>query len=388
MKFSGSSLTRLCFALPWVGLLACSSANDSGKLTSGSADAGSRPTSPDAAAWAPSMDAPRIVLAADARAAVDADLASGACTPLVSPLQPSPPEALLVVDRSTGMAEPLSNGGSKWLASSAGVVAATKSTTVAWGMMLFPKLGADGACCQMPTNDLLPEVEVAPSPAASPTMDTVLAGADAVGVGRPVSRAIVQAGNYLSLRASGTTKYIVLLASGEPTCPTDGVCSIGATTTDDEGAKDAVTHVASLLTIPVGVVAVGLASSTNSLQPGPAQQFFTDLAKLGGLPNTSAGQPAYYAAATAGEIAAALSALAAQMDSCTFAVPALATSRPVSEVTIAGARVARDTSHQNGWDFADYGTSVVLFGKACAAARAASGAVEVQLTTSCPSPVI
>ena len=388
MKHARSIVARLCPALPLVGMLACSSADKGADMPLGKADAGVAPTSPDAAAWAPSVDAVRIVIATDARAAVDIDDTPATCAPVVSQLQPRPPEALLVVDRSTGMADPVADGGSKWLASTAGVAAATSSMAVGWGMMLFPKPSADGDCCQMPANDLFPEVEVAPSLDSATAMVAALAGTGATGVGRPLARAIVQAGNYLSLRASGTAKYIVLLASGEPTCSSDGVCSTSATTTDDAGAKDAVTHVSSLLTVPVGVVAVGLASSANSLQQTPAQQFFADLAKLGGMPNTATGQPAYYSAATAGEIGAALSALAAQMQSCAFALPPLAAWRPDVEVALGGVRVTRDTSHQNGWDFGDYGTSIVLFGKACAAARAASGTVEVQLTTFCASPVL
>jgi hypothetical protein len=254
-------------------------------------------------------------------------------------------------------------------------------------MMLFPKVGADGDCCQMPTSDVAPgvEVEVAPG-VGSAALLAILADASPSGVGRPLARAIVQAANYLSARTTSTAKYVVLVAGGEPTCSSDGLCS-GASTADFARTKDAVTHAASLLGIPVAVAAVGLASTSNSLQPGPTQQLFADLAKLGGMANTTPGQPAYYAAGSADELTTVLAAIVAQLKSCSFALTEPYDGHAEAQVSLSNVRLAQDPTHQDGWDFADAGTSIVLYGKACAAARSALATVSLQLLPSCPIPV-
>lgn len=327
------------------------------------------------------------VVDAGAATSLDAGSPGGmpSCLPSVSTLVPRPVEALLVQDRSTAMAELLPSGASRWTTAATGIGTAVAAGTVAWGMMLFPKGGADGNCCQMPTDDGAPEAEVPPN-LASAELLAALAETPATGVGRPLARAIVQGANYLSARPTSAAKYLVLVAGGEPTCSSDGLCS-GASSADFARTKDAVTHAASLLGIPVAVAAVGLTSNSNSLQPGPIQQLFTDLAKLGGMVNTAPNQPAYYAASSADDLASALAAIVGQMKSCSFALTTPYDWRAEAQVTLSDVRVAQDITHQDGWDFADAGTSVVLYGKACSAARAASSTVSLQLLPACSSPV-
>jgi hypothetical protein len=201
-----------------------------------------------------------------------------------------------------------------------------------------------------------------------------------------MARAIVQAANYLAARTTSTAKYIVLVTAGEPTCSGDGLCS-AASTTDTARTKDAITNAASRLGIPVAVATVGLTSSSNSLQPGPTQQLLADLAKLGGMPNTAPGQPAYWAAASADELATAVAALVGQMKSCAFALPTPFDWGADAQVTLADVRLSKDPTHQDGWDFADDWTSIVLFGKACAGSRSAPSTVVLHLQPSCSIPV-
>jgi hypothetical protein len=284
------------------------------------------------------------------------------------------------------MAEALPAGASKWATSASAIAQAAASGSTAWGLMLFPKARAGGECCAMPADDLAPEVEVAPDVQSWSAIGATFAQGSATGIGRPLARAVVQAGNYLDARPTSTSKYVVLVAAGEPTCANDGLCS-DADSADDTRSEEAVTHVASLLGIPVAVIAVGLPAANNSYQTGRAQQFFADLAKLGGMPNTSQSQPAYYAAASTAELAAALASIASRMRSCSFALASPAASTQDAQVTLAEVRVPQDVTHQNGWDFADGGTSIALYGKPCADVRGASGATSIQLTTLCPLAV-
>lgn len=385
--------------MSWLlGLAACQNANDID--TSFAADAGVAWKSD--AGWVQTADAStNIVLLMDAsfapisidggaRPALDAGTPGLTpeedCLPTVSTLRARPAEILLVHDRTTTMAERL-DAGNKWSGSQAAITTVAQLGTAHWGLMLFPKAYADGECCQMPASDGAPDVEVAPGTASATALAATFDQNAATGIGRPMARAITQAASYLSARTSSVAKYIVLVAAGEPTCSGDGLCS-AANSSDATRTKDAVTHAASRLGIPVAVVTVGLAVSSNALQPVATQQLFADLAKLGGMPNTTPGQPAYWAAGTTDELATALAAIAGQTKSCTFALPAPFDGNAAAQVSLADVRLARDPNHQDGWDFADDGTSVVLFGKACAAARTASDAVTMQLQPACSVPPV
>jgi hypothetical protein len=352
-----------------------------GAGSKGSADEGRPVVIPPDAGFELSLDA-------SAAVAIDAGTDSvpvPTCSPTSSLLHPRPAEALLIQDRSTAMAGPLDSGTTKWAASGSAIVTAATSGTAAWGMMLFPKPSANGECCQMPTNDLSPEAEIAPSTASAGSMSNLLAQTLATGIGRPIASALVQGANYLLGRATSTAKYLVLIAAGEPTCASDALCS-GASTGDYARTKDAVTRSASLLGIPVAVVAVGLVGTNNALQPGQAQQLFSDLAKAGGMPNTAPGQPSYYAVESAGGLTTALNVIAGQMRSCSFGLATRLDGSASGEVTMSEVRIAQDPTHQDGWDLGDDRASVVLYGKACAAVRAAAEPVSIQFVASCPSP--
>lgn len=321
---------------------------------------------------------------------VDADLSPpppASCTVATTTLYPRPVEVLLVLDRSTSMADLIaSSGTSKWTATVAGVESAVlaNQAATAWGMMLFPKSTGDSTCCQMPTNDLSPEVEVAPALQSAPSISAVLAQDSPAGVGTPTARALIQAANYLAARSTSTSKYIVLASGGEPTCASDGLCS-GATTADYARTKDTVAHVASVLGIPVAIAAVALPAAGNSYQPSGRLQLFTDLANLGGMPSTTPGRPAYYAIASASDLAVALGTLNAQMTSCSFLLPDPVAWPDNVAVLLSDDRIAKDVSHQDGWDYGDSGTSVVLFGKPCDNARTLGGLASLAFVTGCPA---
>ncbi|HEX7506564.1 MAG TPA: hypothetical protein VF550_07315 [Polyangia bacterium] len=313
------------------------------------------------------------------------------CTAGTTTLHPRPAEALLVLDRSSSMADTITaDGTSKWNAAVSAIESAVLASqdTTAWGMMLFPKGSGDSACCQMPANDLLPSVEATPALQSAQAIAAALAQSSPGGVGTPTARALVQAANVLLARATSTSKFIVLATGGEPTCASDGVCD-GAATTDYTRTKETVAHVASVLGIPVAVVGIALPSASNSLQPNGRLQLFTDLANFGGMANTTAGQPAYYSTGTTADLGAALGSLSSKMTSCSFALP-----NPVAwpdnvAVLFAENRIAQDTSHQEGWDYGDRGTSVVLFGQPCDDARKLAGRASLDFVTGCPAaPVV
>jgi hypothetical protein len=324
--------------------------------------------------------------------AVDGAAASppATCSVGTTTLYARPAEVLLVVDRSAGMAEAIpSDETDRWTAAVSGIESAVLASqdTTAWGMMLFPKATDDLACCQMPANDLSPVAEVAPALQSSPAISAALAQSAPTGTGAPTARALIQAANYLVARGTSTSKYIVLASGAEPTCASDGLCS-GASTADYARTKETVTHVASVLGIPVAVAGIALPSTGNGIQPNGWVQLFTDLANLGGMPNTTKGQAAYYAAGSTAELATALGTLSSQMTSCSFALPGPVAWPDSVVVLLSDTRIAQDTSRQNGWDYADRGTSVVLFGKPCNDARNLAGQASLSFVAACPAAAI
>lgn len=303
-----------------------------------------------------------------------------------------PAEVLLVQDRSSSMAATITTGGTtKWeaLTTALGRVFESTSAATAWGLMLFPKPSGDAtACCQMPTNDNKPVLEVAPSPQAGQAIINALEGATPNGNGTPTARALIQGANALAARTTSTLKYMVLVSAGDPTCASDNTCNSSATL-DDTRTKDAVSHIASVQGIPVGVVAIGLPTSSNSYQRSPTQQLFVDLANAGGMPNVTKGQPAYYQADTPDQLLGALTGLQGKMRSCAFAIASPVALPDGASVKVDGVTIARDNTKQDGWAFGDGGTSVVLYGKLCESYRNSSVRPTLELATTCTAnPVV
>jgi hypothetical protein len=326
-------------------------------------------------------------------AAVDADN-SGSPPPIAidcitTPVSvvPRPAEVLVVQDRSAAMADVMAtDGATKWsaLVSAMDQLVSSTQDATAWGLMLFPKSAGDSNCCQMPSNDNQPQIEVDPATQAALPISVALAQTAPTGIGTPTARALIQAANALAARTTSTSKYLVLVSAGDPTCASDTACS-GAATLDYARTKQSVAHIASVQGIPVAVVAVALSSSANQLQRSNTQQLFIDLATAGGMPNTAKGQQAYYAPASTAELTTTLATLQTKMKSCSLAITSTVSYPDSATLQMAGYAVARDASHQDGWDFGDAGKSVVLYGKPCESYRQSPTPPAVQLITSCPT---
>ena len=272
-----------------VCLVACGGASDSATPTGdwsrdasvARADGGGGPIAiklDAASVFKPSVDG--------AASAVDGGVyAPATCGVSTTTLFPRPAEVMLVLDRSTTMADALpADETDKWTATVSGIESAVLAShdATAWGLMLFPKATDDSACCQMPANDLSPVAEVAPEQQSTSAISAALAQSAPTGIGAPTARALIQAANYLVARGTGTSKYIVLASGADPTCASDSLCT-GASTIDYARTKETVAHVASVLGIPVAVAGIALPAAGNVIQPNSRVQLFTDLANLGGM---------------------------------------------------------------------------------------------------------
>ena len=314
--------------------------------------------------------------------------ADAGCAVKTIDLSPRPAEVLFVLDRSNAMAASLADGSSPWSESvqAIGRVTTTTQQAFAWGLSLFPKAGAGAGCCQMPADDDA-TVEVPCASSTEALIASALASASPTGGGAPTARAIMQGASALVASGTSTSKYLVLMTGGDPTCANDSLCT-GVSSPDYARTKSAVSHVASVLGIPVAVVAVALPANSNWTQPNGTEQFFADLANLGGMPSTSQSQSAYYSGSSAADLANAIGTILEQARSCSFALPSPVEWPSDVVVQVGGNRVPRDTSHQDGWDYGDDGASVVLFGKQCDVERHTKSASTVQFLSSCPNVII
>ncbi|HET6283656.1 MAG TPA: vWA domain-containing protein [Polyangia bacterium] len=284
-----------------------------------------------------------------------------------------PPDVLIVQDRSGSMNDdvPMGTCGkptcSKWDETTAAlkkVVMATE-TTIRWGLKFFPESNGDqcavGAGVAVPIADMNAAMIIASIDGTRPGGRT------------PTQAAERTSAAYLAAFADPNPKYILLATDGEPNC------GMGGNASDAPGAVQAVTDVAGM-GIPTFVVGI----ATNMSDP-MADATLSMLATAGGRPRAAV--PPYYPVTTANDLVAALSTIGGQISSCSFGLG----SRPPVVDNIAvnggGARIPRDTTHMNGWDYGTGQMSIILYGSYCDKAKAGQLA-DVQAIFGCPGIVI
>ena len=76
------------------------------------------------------------------------------------------------------------------------------------------------------------------------------------------------------------------------------------------------------------------------------------------------------------------------MTSCSFALPGPVAWPDNVVVILSETRIPQDLSRQNGWDYADRGNSVVLFGKPCDDVHNMAGRASLSFVTACPAAAI
>jgi hypothetical protein len=293
-------------------------------------------------------------------------------------------QVLLLLDRSSSMTDsPPGSSDSWWNLATGAVNTILKDSEkeLDWGLMFFPKGTTSSECCKMPTDDKSPLIEVATGPANAQAIAQAMAASKPTGEGTPTARALLQAGNHLTSLSTAAQKLIVLATDGDPTCANDSIC-LGNESKDYERTKEAMSHVYSVLGIPVAVVGIAYPDSSGNLQPNAKQLLMIELAKRGGIPNPTPSQPAYYLAANQEQLTATFQALRKQTISCTFHSTLERPWQNAMKVTVDGSDIQRDTTHMDGWDLRDGGSSVTLYGSACAAIQKKPGAL-TQLALGC-----
>lgn len=269
------------------------------------------------------------------------------------------PDILIVLDRSTSMLE---NAGSttKW-SQVKGALNQTLMTTqgqVDWGLEFFPDDQGLFATCDV--NEV--QVPVAENNGTAITMAINRAAPNG---GTPTAQAITRAKEYLTGLNDSRSKYILLATDGEPGCDL----------TDFNAIQDALDAVSSAASTDIHTFVIGIStdSTTNMILNQMAQNGMT----------ARPGATRYYPGNSQADLAAAVSAIAGQVVSCTFELSKVPPYPDHVDVTADGSAVPHDTSHMNGWDFNAGMMSIELYGSVCEQLQ--SGMIrDVHTTFGCP----
>jgi hypothetical protein len=293
------------------------------------------------------------------------------CGVNANPVMPSPPDVLIVQDKSGSMNnddndQGCGNGGcganSKWsqlTAALSNVITAT-DTVVNWGLKYF----SDNNACDASN---APAVAVAPASGAA-----VVASIQGTrpGGNTPTRDAVSFGAQYLSMLTDTNPKFLLLATDGLPNCPMGcasmsmpGTVNGMSCTTTDNPSEDTAAEMAVSMAAAMGfqtfVIGIGNVQS--------AQNTLNALATAGGQPQTG-GATSYYAATDEASLEAALMAIVGKVASCQISLPAGAQNQSnvavsVDDTSGKASKVPEDPN--NGWSYVNGGMGIQLNGSYC-----------------------
>jgi hypothetical protein len=277
------------------------------------------------------------------------------------------PDLLLVQDISGSMNQTEADGDaaatglpSKWTEIRAAIQSVvTTTTTVDWGLMMFPSSAAGGGNACVPATP-----NVAIKAGNNQLIADTLTGTTPNG-NTPTAAAMNSAVKYLNGLTDGSAKYIVLATDGEPN-------SCGSSQDDSAGAVAAVTAAAAA-GINTFVVGIGTAMG--------AQSTLNNMAKAGKQVNPQGNGVSYYPVTSQGALETVLGTITGQIVSCSYALQAAPANPDLVSIVADGMTISRDPTHMNGWDFGPGDKSVVFYGAACTGLQ---GAKMIGAVYGCP----
>jgi len=316
------------------------------------------------------------------------------------PATPAAGNVLFLMDRSGSMQIQLTSGDTRWTATKNGLfnlLGALPSSTRA-GAMMFPQGDKPISCCDISTtlNDVvcncasgeLPGVDprclvstyTVPVPVASlgPLQVSqieayVSSSDDDFYWGTPLASALTAAIDAQAASTLDGTKSVVLLTDGYPTsCASDS----DPNADDIQNVIDAATAGAQQ---GVRTFVLGVIDGTK----GARADYLSPIAQAGGTartPTCNTTDDCFYALNNqtfAQDLENALNQIELQAFDCSFAIPQTNGGSPdltkvnvEVDTTQGTSLVARDTTHQNGWDFLPNQTHIELYGQACQTVKA------------------
>ena len=300
-----------------------------------------------------------------------------------------PAIVLLLQDRSTSMRNTLS-GVTRWATTVNGVKPVLQQTEagISWGLKFFP----DGKACGVtPGANIEPALNNAAAISAQlDAIKVVQNSTDNLGLwdGTPVAPALRQAAAYLAALPSDKQKYILLATDGQPTCAGgDRLLGGGDPDTDDHPSGPAAVAEVVAMGIKVPVIGVAFSSTWDPTDLDDNEVTLNEMAKAGGMPRPM--DPAYYAANSSTELAAAFAQITGVVISCTFDLKGMKPPSPDDvAVKIDGVKVPRDKAHGQGWDYDADMANVVIYGQSCDQLKGVGATNNVKIIFGCPGIVI
>jgi len=271
---------------------------------------------------------------------------AGVCTQAFTAIAPTPPDILILMDRSGSMANIFSNGQSKLtvLAQAINTLVAATETKVNWGLKLY----GDDDMCGVNAGAVVP---VGPGNAAAVAAAVQVAPSGET----PTETAVGSAVAYLHGLSDSNPKYLLLASGGQMNCAPGADPSAD----DSTGAESAVStaHSAGYPTFVWGVVdPTSEVAATGTLN---------HMALVGGEPqqNTST---SFYTLSDLGALTASLTPISGP-PSCVINVPGATGAVLSVSATTAGGSVAVSADSTNGWTADPTTQTITLNGSACLA---------------------
>jgi hypothetical protein len=275
-------------------------------------------------------------------------------TPIALEL-PSPPDLLLVVDKSGSMDDNIAGGQQKWAAmrTALNTTLTTNATGINFGLQLYP---LNNECAIG-----------APAPAVSPTSSTAIASA-LNGVnpdgGTPTHTALQSSLAYYQANpVNAAGRYVLLATDGEPNCLAPN---------GDSSVTESIAAVAALKAAGIPTFVVGFGDGVNA---GTLQAMAV-----------AGGQAQYYAADSPAALALALDAIADQvaLPDCSFVLSESPPDADRLRLYFDATEVSRSSLHTEGWDYDAATNSVTVYGGSCSELQ--TGTVgEVRVDYGCES---
>jgi hypothetical protein len=287
-----------------------------------------------------------------------------ASVPIEITERPTPPDVLLVVDKSGSMRQQLDPASVRTkfeiIRAALRDVIEPHDNEVYFGLSLFPESGQCGAG------------NVVVNPAADQA-DAIMIRLNAVSNpdgATPTHTTLNNARSYYQSRpVNPNGRYVLLATDGEPNCGPGG--------SNDNTDAESISAVAALAAIGVKTYVIGFGGGS-SVDPATLQSM------------AEAGLTApYYQALNADQLAQALEDISSEliMPSCEYLLSTVPEDSDLISVDFDGADVPRTSSHTNGWDY-DPATNVInLYGSYCDQVQ--SGAImNVHVEWGCEGPTV
>lgn len=316
-----------------------SSAGGSGNTTSGGGSGGASSAAGSGGAGASSSSGGASSSGASSSTSTGPDY----CPFRIVPASENPSNAFIIQDRSYSMTE-----NNKWSNAKTAITTMVNnySSNVRFGLAMYPNVDVNNSQNCSPgnlrvplatnpgsnTSDIINELNSVSPQGNTPTMETL--------------QVFIDNTSLFGLTANDRQNIIILITDGQPNCLDNANTGAGTV------AKLEQLH--QLLGIAVYVVGFG-----NGIDPN----ILNRMADAGGVPQP--GTQRYYRADNATQLNQVLDSIATTLTGCRFLVTGTVTNPSTLQVRIAGAPVARDTSHVNGFDYDAATRSVTFYGPAC-----------------------